>query len=173
MPLARGIELSHMNFRIVFLSVFFLSGCATTATECDPSNSDASLFAKLSCDTSGGYRENITVNEQQLQRNQEINRLVHQLLIDIETRKQKSNQTLSQGKADLQSLKDSVGLLVDKLKSSRGNNARLQQQINNLAAAEKNFKPSTKDSAVQVEAKKKEAAALEAKVKQLSESLGY
>jgi len=150
-----------------------LSGCATTATECDPSNTDASLFAKLSCDTSGGYRQNITINEQQLQRNQEINRLTHQILADTETRKQRSNQTLSQEKADLQSVKDSVGVLIGKLKSSTGNHARLQQQIDDLAAAEQRFKPSTSDSAAQVEAKKKEAVVLEAKVKQLSESLGY
>jgi hypothetical protein len=162
-----------MNFKIVFLSIFFLSGCATTATECDPSNTDASLFAKLSCDTSGGYRQNITINEQQLQRNQEINRLTHQILADTETRKQRSNQTLSQEKADLQSVKDSVGVLIGKLKSSTGNHARLQQQIDDLAAAEQRFKPSTSDSAAQVEAKKKEAVVLEAKVKQLSESLGY
>ena len=108
-----------------------------------------------------------------MQRNQEINRLAHQILTDIETRKQKSDQTLSQEKADLQSLKDSVGLLVGKLKSTGGNQARLQQQIDELAAAEQSFKPSATDSAAQVEAKKKEAAALEAKVKQLSESLGY
>lgn len=162
-----------MNQKLVFLAVCFLTGCATTATECDPTNADASLFTKLSCDTSGGYRKNITTNEQQLQRNKEINRLTHQILTDIETRKQKSDQTLSQEKADLQSLKDSVSLLVGKLKSTGGNQARLQQQIDDLAAAEQNFKPSSSDSAAQVEAKKKEAAALEAKVKQLSESLGY
>ena len=162
-----------MNLKIVFLSACFLTGCATTATECDPSDADASLLTKLSCDTSGGYRKNITANEQQLQRNQEIKRLAHQILTDIETRKQKSDQTLSQEKADLQSLKDSVGLLVGKLKSTGGNQARLQQQIDELAAAEQSFKPSATDSAAQVEAKKKEAAALEAKVKQLSESLGY
>lgn len=61
-----------MNLKIVFLSACFLTGCATTATECDPSDADASLLTKLSCDTSGGYRKNITANEQQLQRNQEI-----------------------------------------------------------------------------------------------------
>lgn len=162
-----------MNLRLIFLTVCFLTGCATTATECDPTNTDVSLFTKLSCDTSGGYRKNITDNEQQLQRNQEINRLAHQILSDIETRKQKSDHTLSQERTDLLSLKDSVGVLVSKLKSSAGNQARLQQQIDELATAEQNFKPSASDSAAQVEAKKKEAAALEAKVKQLNKSLGY
>lgn len=162
-----------MNLRLIFLTVCFLTGCATTATECDPTNTDVSLFTKLSCDTSGGYRKNITDNEQQLQRNQEINRLAHQILSDIETRKQKSDHTLSQERTDLLSLKDSVGVLVSKLKSSAGNQARLQQQIDELATAEQNFKPSASDSAAQVAAKKKEAAALEAKVKQLNKSLGY
>lgn len=162
-----------MNIKSIFLIVCFLTGCATTATECDPTKVDASLFTKLSCDTSGGYSKNITANEQQLQRNQEINRLAHQILFDIEARKQKSDQTLSQEKSDLLSLKNSVGLLVSKLRANGGNQSRLKRQLDELSVAEQSFNPSASDTDAQVKAKQKEAAVLEAKVKQLSESLGY
>ena len=48
-----------------------------------------------------------------------------------------------------------------------------QQQITALTQAEQQFTPSSNDNAAQVAARREEAALLEAKVKELNQSLGY
>ena len=163
-----------MKFRAVYLSsLLVLTGCATTPADCDPSNRSASLLTKMSCDSSGGYRQKVNDQEQQLQRNQELNALSHQILTDMENRKQRSNTTLAQEQADQQALKASLGQLVSQLKLKVSNQAGLQQQITELEQAEQQFTPSSNDNAAQVAARQKEAAILEAKVKELNQSLGY
>ncbi|BEE16380.1 lipoprotein [Aeromonas enteropelogenes] len=163
-----------MKFRAVYLSsLLVLTGCATTPADCDPANRSASLLTKMSCDSSGAYRQKVNDQEQQLQRNQELNALSHQILIDMESRKQHSNTTLAQEQADQQALKASLSQLVAQLKVKGGKQAGLQRQINALAKAEQQFTPSSNDNAAQVAAKREEAAQLEAKVKELNQSLGY
>ncbi|MGL5307514.1 hypothetical protein AB5G97_01245 [Aeromonas veronii] len=163
-----------MKFRAVYLSsLLVLTGCATTPADCDPANRSASLLTKMSCDSSGAYRQKVNDQEQQLQRNQELNALSHQILIDMESRKQHSNTTLAQEQADQQALKASLSQLVAQLKVKGGKQAGLQRQINALAKAEQQFTPSSSDNAAQVAAKREEAAQLEAKVKELNQSLGY
>lgn len=163
-----------MKFRAVYLSsLLVLTGCATTSADCDPSNRSASLFTKMSCDSSGGYRQKVNDQEQQLQRNQELNALSHQILTDMESRKLRSNTTLAQEQADQQALKASLSQLVAQLKVKGGNQVGLQQQISALSQAEQQFTPSSNDNAAQVAARREEAALLEAKVKELNQSLGY
>ena len=160
-----------MKFRAVYLSsLLVLTGCATTPADCDPSNRSASLLTKMSCDSSGGYRQK--VNDQE-QRNQELNALSHQILTDMESRKLRSNTTLAQEQADQQALKASLSQLVAQLKVKGGNQVGLQQQISALSQAEQQFTPSSNDNAAQVAARREEAALLEAKVKELNQSLGY
>ena len=91
----------------------------------------------------------------------------------MESRKQHSNTTLAQEQADQQALKASLSQLVAQLKVKGGKQAGLQRQINALAKAEQQFTPSSNDNAAQVAAKREEAAQLEAKVKELNQSLGY
>ena len=91
----------------------------------------------------------------------------------MENRKQRSNTTLAQEQADQQALKASLGQLVSQLKLKVSNQAGLQQQITELEQAEQQFTPSSNDNAAQVAARQKEAAILEAKVKELNQSLGY
>ena len=159
-----------MKFRAVYLScLLVLTGCATTPADCDPSNRSASLLTKMSCDSSGGYRQKVNDQEQQLQRNQELNALSHQILTDMESRKLRSNTTLAQEQA----LKASLSQLVAQLKVKGGNQVGLQQQITALTQAEQQFTPSSNDNAAQVAARREEAALLEAKVKELNQSLGY
>ena len=163
-----------MKFRAVYLSsLLVLTGCATTPADCDPANRSASLLTKMSCDSSGGYRQKVNDQEQQLQRNQELNALSHQILTDMESRKLRSNTTLAQEQADQQALKASLSQLVAQLKVKGGNQVGLQQQITALTQAEQQFTPSSNDNAAQVAARQKEAAILEAKVKELNQSLGY
>ena len=163
-----------MKFRAVYLSsLLVLTGCATTPADCDPANRSASLLTKMSCDSSGGYRQKVNDQEQQLQRNQELNALSHQILTDMENRKKRSNTTLAQEQADQQALKASLSQLVSQLKLKVSNQAGLQQQITELEQAEQQFTPSSNDNAAQVAARQKEAAILEAKVKELNQSLGY
>ena len=162
-----------MKFRAVYLSsLLVLTGCATTPADCDPSNRSASLLTKMSCDSSGGYRQKVNDQEQQLQRNQELNALSHQILTDMESRKLRSNTTLAQEQADQQALKASLSQLVAQLKVKGGNQVGLQQ-ITALTQAEQQFTPSSNDNAAQVVARREEAALLEAKVKELNQSLGY
>ena len=62
---------------------------------------------------------------------------------------------------------------MSQLKLKVSNQAGLQQQITELEQAEQQFTPSSNDNAAQVAARQKEAAILEAKVKELNQSLGY
>ncbi|MCU7986836.1 hypothetical protein [Shewanella sp. SW24] len=163
-----------MKLRAVYLSsLLVLSGCATTPADCDPANRSASLLTKMSCDSSGGYRQKIDNQEQQLKQNQELNTLSHQILAAMESRKQRSNITLAQEQADQQALKTSLSQLVAQLKLKGGIQTSLQQQITELAEAEQRFTPFSNDNAAQVAARRKEAAILEVKVKELNKSLGY
>ncbi|MGL5031034.1 MAG: hypothetical protein ACRC8Q_02175 [Aeromonas sp.] len=163
-----------MKFKAVCLSsLLALGGCATTPADCDPTDRSASLLTKMSCDYSGAYRQTITNQEQQVQQDQELNALSHQILTDMESRQQRSSTTLAQEQQDQQELKASVSKLVAQLQLKGSKQAGMQQQIRALANAEKKFTPRSNDTAAQVAAKQKQAKILEAKVKELNKSLGY
>ncbi|MGL5036427.1 MAG: hypothetical protein ACRC6F_01565 [Aeromonas sp.] len=163
-----------MKFKAVCLSsLLALGGCATTSADCDPTDRSASLLTKMSCDYSGAYRQTITNQEQQVQQDQELNALSHQILTDMESRQQRSSTTLAQEQQDQQELKTSVSKLVAQLQLKGSKQAGMQQQIRALANAEKKFTPRSNDTAAQVAAKQKQAKILEAKVKELNKSLGY
>ncbi|MGL5288224.1 MAG: hypothetical protein ACRC9N_01790, partial [Aeromonas sp.] len=105
-----------MKFKAVCLSsLLALGGCATTPADCDPTDRTASLLTKMSCDYSGAYRQTITNQEQQVQQDQELNALSHQILTDMESRQQRSSTTLAQEQQDQQELKASVSKLVAQL----------------------------------------------------------
>ena len=73
-----------------------LAGCAMTPEQCDPSNRDASLLTKMSCDASGAYRAGIDQKEQALVSAQEENQMFRQVYADIAQRQAASQQKLSE-----------------------------------------------------------------------------
>ena len=73
----------------------------------------------------------------------------------------------------LRQIEQLLSLWRNETRSSGEVKALALQQITELEQAEQQFTPSSNDNAAQVAARQKEAAILEAKVKELNQSLGY
>ncbi|KAG1447242.1 hypothetical protein G6F57_017119 [Rhizopus arrhizus] len=117
-------EITKMNQRVASLqsevdgltvslaiAMATLAGCATTAADCDPSNSDVSILTKMSCDGSGQYRGHIDRAEQDLISAQEANARFRQIHADIEAQRQAVGQSLAAQRAQQLALNKSLGAL--------------------------------------------------------------
>ncbi|WP_323012207.1 hypothetical protein [Castellaniella sp.] len=152
-----------------------LAGCATTPSQCNPSNRDAGFLTKFSCDTSGAYRAGIDQKEQELVSAQEENQMFRQVYEDISQRQAASRQKLSEQKKKQAALDSSLGRLLNQLKAKHANNAQVQNELNDL---QKKLKESQQIGTNQgnpeaIAAKQKELAALQKKVVMLQKSLDY
>lgn len=152
------------------IAVATLAGCATTAADCDPSNSDVSILTKMSCDGSGQYRGHIDRAEQDLISAQEANARFRQIHADIEAQRQAVGQSLAAQRAQQQALNKSLGDLLGKLKARYANKRDVTRQIADL---EKTLQDTNKVSTnpADIQAKQKNLQALQAKAKQLQDSL--
>lgn len=152
------------------IAVATLAGCATTAADCDPSNSDVSILTKMSCDGSGQYRGYIDRAEQDLISAQEANARFHQIDADIEAQRQAVGQSLAAQRTQQQALNKSLGDLLGKLKARYANKRDVTRQIADL---EKTLQATNKVSTnpADIQAKQKNLQALQAKAKQLQDSL--
>lgn len=152
-----------------------LAGCATTASQCSPSNSDASLISKLNCDYGGGYAEQVRNSEQELVAAREQNRQFNQVYDELSALQASTRQDLATQQRQQASLEKSLNGLLSTLKARHGNKSDVQQQI---AGLEKKLKagqnaPAKNASSAQVEARKQELKALQQQVSRLQLSLGY
>ncbi|QVQ24457.1 hypothetical protein [Achromobacter deleyi] len=147
-----------------------LAGCATTAADCDPSNSDVSILTKMSCDGSGQYRGHIDRAEQDLISAQEANARFRQIYADIEAQRQSVGQSLAVQRKQQQALNKSTGELLAKLKARYGSQKDVKQQI---AAMEANLQATNTlaTNPAEIQAKQKNLQALQAKAKLLQDSL--
>ncbi|KAG1252115.1 hypothetical protein G6F65_018057 [Rhizopus arrhizus] len=176
-------EITKMNQRVASLqsevdgltvslaiAMATLAGCATTAADCDPSNSDVSILTKMSCDGSGQYRGHIDRAEQDLISAQEANARFRQIHADIEAQRQAVGQSLAAQRAQQLALNKSLGDLLGKLKARYANKRDVTRQIADL---EKTLQDTNKVSTnpADIQAKQKNLQALQAKAKQLQDSL--
>ena len=160
--------LKHLS---VAAAMLLLVGCATQPGQCDSSNSDASLIAKINCDHAGGYRAQISQREQELADARAENALFHQVYEEIAAQQLSTRQSLTEQQQQQATLQKSMDQLLAQLKKRHANKADVQQQIaglqQSLAA------PAASANAADVEARRAELKALQQKVSRLQLSLGY
>lgn len=152
-----------------------LGGCATTASQCNATDNNASLVSKLNCDYGGGYAEGVRNSEQQLVTAQEQNRQFNQVFTELSALQSSTRQDLAGQQRQQANLEKSLNGLLATLKSRHGNKQEVQQQIASLEQQLKNRQaaPVQNASSAQVEARKQELKALQQQVSRLQLSLGY
>jgi chromosome segregation ATPase len=152
-----------------------LAGCATTASQCNASDSSASLIAKLNCDYGGGYAEQVRNSEQDLVAAREQNRQFNQVYDELNALQVSTRQDLATQQRQQASLEKSLNGLLANLKARHANKSDVQQQVVSLEQQLKSTKsaPAKNASSAQVEARKQELKALQQQVSRLQLSLGY
>lgn len=163
-----------MNHRLLFpaLAVLTLAGCATAPGACNSTNNDASLIAKIQCDHSGGYSEQIRQREQKLLDARAENELFHRVYQEISEQQQTTRQDLDVQRLQQASLQQSLNALLSQLKSKHADKGQVQAQI---ASMEKELErsPASGGSAADISARQEELRSLQQKVSRLQLSLGY
>lgn len=160
------------NVIMIASSMLLLAGCATTPEQCDPYNRDASLVAKLSCDTSGAYRAQVEKREQQVHLDQEENALFHQVYQDIQAQQNATRESLSVQQEKQQSLNNSLQALLNRLQARTGEELGLQHRLNDIEQQLHANQEPARDEADMV-ARRARLAELEQQVSRLQQSLGY
>ena len=114
-----------------------LAGCATTASQCNASDSDTSLIGKLNCDYGGGYAVGVRNSEQSLLSAQEQNRQFNEVYAQLSALQASTRQDLQSQQRQQASLEKSLNGLLSTLKARHGNKSDVQKQI---AALEQQLK---------------------------------
>ena len=165
-----------MIIRAVITSSFalLLGGCATQPGSCDSNDTEASLIAKMNCDHSGGYSDQIKQREQALVAARNENAAFRDVYAALQAQQQAIGQTLVEQQSQQAALDTSMSKLLSQLKTRHANKTQVQKQISDLEqelAAKKKAAVSA-DPAV-IEARKQELKGLQQKVSRLQLSLGY
>lgn len=159
---------------LILTTVVALSGCATVPGECDPSQRDASLLAKMRCDGGGGYRQVVDSRESELVKERELNALFHQTYQDIEAQRIAGRKSLEEQKTRQAALVASTQKLLAQLKSKNSENAAVQRQLTQAQRdldVLQNQPPG--QGAKEQQAKQAQLQALQQTVLRLQRSLGY
>lgn len=150
------------------LALAVLSGCATTAADCDPSNKDAGFISKMNCDLGGGYGQRVAQREDEVRAAQAENAQARQVLADLEAQRAAIGATLAEKIKARDALSASVKKLLDQAKAKSQQNADLKRQ---LAQSEKTLKRpinvNASDAALEAQIKAKQDEVLK-----LQKSLG-
>lgn len=151
-----------------------LSGCATTMSECNPHDSNASIFTKISCDSSGAYRAHIDQQEEQLLSAQEANALFHQIYKDIEAQREASSANVAQQRDKQNALNRSVAQLLRSISAKQSKEKGVQKQINDVESELKRLNQTTASASPAAEQQKQQQLQqLQQQVSRLQTSLGY
>lgn len=159
-------SMGYFMRKYVLLASLLLAGCATSPEDCDLHAQDPGFITKLSCVTSGGYRQKVDDQERQVRQSQRDNNIARQDLADTQTREQASAQKLADEKARLTAAQSDLAQTLKKLRSGKANNQQRQQEIKQLQALQQQAQQASSASEITaIEAKiaeaKKRVAALE------------
>jgi septal ring factor EnvC (AmiA/AmiB activator) len=159
---------------IVSSGLLLLGGCATPPGSCDSNDTEASLIAKMNCDHSGGYSDQIRKREQSLVDARNENAAFRNVYNALQEQQQATGKSLAEQQRQQAALDTSMSTLLNQLKARHANKAQVQQQIADLERqlAAKRQAPASKDPAL-IDARKQELKALQQKVSRLQLSLGY
>lgn len=152
--------------KYVLLASLLLAGCATSPQDCDLHAQDPSFITKLSCTTSGGYRQKVDAQEHQVLQSQRDNKIAQQNLADTQIRAQASGQKLADEQTRLAAAQSDLAQTLNKLQSSKVNNKQRKQEINQLQALQRQAQQANSASEItaiekKIAEAKKRIAALE------------
>ncbi|KGB02168.1 putative lipoprotein [Enterobacteriaceae bacterium ATCC 29904] len=118
--------------KFVLLASIVLTGCATSPQDCDLHAQDPSFITKLSCATSGGYRQQVDQQEQQVRLSQYKNESAKQQQAYTQNRQQNVNQQVTDEKARLNAARTDLSQTLTQLKTSKIKSSERQQEITRL-----------------------------------------
>lgn len=164
-----------MTLRVLLAlgGLVLLSGCATTPEACDPSNRDASLMTKFSCDTGGGYRARIDAGEQQVRLDQEENALFRAIDRQIAEQQRATRNELRVTNAQHHELERDLQALVAKLQDRSQDQLGLQHQLNALESQAGAGAEAPSPESETLEERQARLESLQQQVNRLQQSLGY
>lgn len=145
-----------------------LTGCTTSPQDCDLHAQDPSFITKLSCATSGGYRQQVDQKEQQVRLSQYQNESAKQQQDYTQNRQQTLNQKLADEQARLNAVRSDLSQTLAKLKSSKIQSRERQQEIAKLQELQRQSQTAT--SASEISAIEKKVAEAKHKIKVLEEA---
>lgn len=118
--------------KYLLLASLVLTGCATSPQDCDLHAQDPSFITKLSCATSGGYRQQVDQKEQQVRLSQYENESAKQQQAYTQNRQQNVNKTLADEQARLDAVRSDLSQTLAQLKSSKLKSSESQKEIRQL-----------------------------------------
>ncbi|HBS7407678.1 TPA: hypothetical protein MAQ62_004944 [Klebsiella pneumoniae] len=154
--------------KYALLAALVLTGCTTSSQDCDLHAQDPSFITKLSCATSGGYRQQVDQKEQQVRLSQYQNESARQQQDYTQNRQQTLNQKLADEQARLNAVRSDLSQTLAKLKSSKIQSRERQQEIAKLQELQRQSQTAT--SASEISAIEKKVAEAKHKIKVLEEA---
>ncbi|MFB4633570.1 hypothetical protein [Enterobacter kobei] len=154
--------------KYALLATLVLTGCTTSPQDCDLHAQDPSFITKLSCATSGGYRQQVDQKEQQVRLSQYQNESARQQQDYTQNRQQTLNQKLADEQARLNAVRSDLSQTLAKLKSSKIQSRERQQEIAKLQELQRQSQTAT--SASEISAIEKKVAEAKHKIKVLEEA---
>lgn len=154
--------------KYALLAALVLTGCTTSPQDCDLHAQDPSFITKLSCATSGGYRQQVDQKEQQVRLSQYQNESARQQQDYTQNRQQTLNQKLADEQARLNAVRSDLSQTLAKLKSSKIQSSERQQEIAKLQELQRQSQTAT--SASEISAIEKKVAEAKHKIKVLEEA---
>lgn len=154
--------------KYALLAALVLTGCTTSPQDCDLHAQDPSFITKLSCATSGGYRQQVDQKEQQVRLSQYQNESAKQQQDYTQNRQQTLNQKLADEQARLNAVRSDLSQTLAKLKSSKIQSRERQQEIAKLQELQRQSQTAT--SASEISAIEKKVAEAKNKIKVLEEA---
>ncbi|CAM4355481.1 Uncharacterised protein [Klebsiella pneumoniae] len=154
--------------KYALLAALVLTGCTTSPQDCDLHAQDPSFITKLSCATSGGYRQQVDQKEQQVRLSQYQNESARQQQDYTQNRQQTLNQKLADEQARLNAVGSDLSQTLAKLKSSKIQSRERQQEIAKLQELQRQSQTAT--SASEISAIEKKVAEAKHKIKVLEEA---
>ncbi|WP_455818628.1 hypothetical protein [Pseudomonas cerasi] len=134
--------------KYIVLASLLLAGCTTTPQNCDLQAEDPSFFTKLSCTTSGGYRQKVSEEEQKVQLSQWENQRAKQDLANTQNRQQATDQQLNNEQVRLQAARADLARTMNRLTSDKVKNKASQKEIKQLQDLQKQAQQATSASDV-------------------------
>ncbi len=158
----------------LILCSLVLTGCATTAQDCDPSQAQTGFLTKLNCDLGGGYADSVRQNENRLLSARDENQRFQAIYEQIEAQRQDTNASLAEQKRRNTQLNQSLANLLGQLRQQHGTKKQVEQQITQVEKQLQTAQtPATGQSSAEEALKQEQLQQLQRQLQRLQLSLGY
>lgn len=157
------------NYAVVAASALLVSGCATTASQCDPAIQHNTI-TNASCLFSGKYSERQAGLEVTIEEERGINESLTQIHTLLDEERRGVSKSLSTKQAQYSKLNRSLNKLISQISSRSSGNIALEQRIAKLQAKKDKVLNNPSASGAR---KQLELDSLYTEVDNLKKELGY